>query len=250
MDPNRTPTAANVPAASDSERPRVDVIGEETWNAVDAYLTDTLVRREPELDRALDAAQAASAAADMPPISVSPPLGKLLSLIASAMGAKRILEIGTLAGYSTIWLARALAPSGRVVTLEIDPRHAQVARENIERAGFAGCVEVRVGRALDMLPVVASERAGPFDFIFVDADKPSNPAYFAWALRLSRPGTLIIIDNFVRKGEVANADTVDESVLGVRRVAQLMADEPRVRATALQTVGCKGYDGFALALVI
>ncbi len=222
----------------------------DTWESVDAYFTETLVRREPALDQALDAAQAACDGADMPAISVSAPVGKLLSILASAMGARRILEIGTLAGYSTIWLARALPRGGQLVTLELDPRHAEVARSNIARAGLAHCVDVRVGRAIDSLAALHAEGAAPFDFVFVDADKPSNSDYFEWAMRMSRSGTVIVIDNFVRKGEVANPASQDASVMGVRRVAQRMADEPRVRATALQTVGTKGYDGFAVALVV
>lgn len=222
----------------------------DTWTAVDAYFNETLVRREPALDQALDAAQAACNGADMPAISVSAPVGKLLSILAGAMGARRILEIGTLAGYSTIWLARALPRGGQLVTLELDPRHAEVARSNIARAELAHCVEVRVGRAIDSLAALHAEGVEPFDFIFVDADKPSNSEYFKWAMRMSRPGSVIVIDNFVRKGEVADPSSRDASVQGVRAVADLMANEPRVRATALQTVGTKGYDGFAVALVV
>ena len=163
--------------------------------------------------------------------------------------ARTILEIGTLGGYSTIWLARALPPSGRLVTLEADPKHAEVARANIVRAGLADAVEVRVGQALDLLPQLAAESIPPFDLAFIDADKPSNAEYFAWALKLSRPGSLIIFDNVVRSGAVADAASEDPSVQGVRRLNAVLAAEPRVSATAIQTVGSKGYDGFAIALV-
>jgi predicted O-methyltransferase YrrM len=170
-------------------------------------------------------------------------------LLAQIAGARTVLEVGTLGGYSTIWLARALPPRGRLVTLEADPRHAEVARRNVERAGLSGVVDLRVGRALDTLPGLLAEGAGRFDFIFLDADKPSNPAYLEWALRLSRRGTVIVADNVVRNGAVADADSADPNVLGVRRMCEMLAAEPRVSATALQTVGSKGWDGFALAVV-
>jgi predicted O-methyltransferase YrrM len=200
-------------------------------------------------DPALDAALQASAAAGLPAIQVAPNQGKLLHLLAQAQGARSILELGTLGGYSTIWLARALPPGGHLITLEADPRHAEVARANIARAGLDGVVEVRLGQALDTLPHLAAEGRGPFDLIFIDADKANIPDYFAWALRLARPGTLIIIDNVVRNGTVADAASTDPSVQGVRRLYELMAAEPRVSATAIQTVGSKGYDGLAIARV-
>lgn len=218
---------------------------DERWSAVDRYITDLLLPGDP----ALDAALAASDAAGLPQISVTPNQGKLLHLLARMQGARTILEIGTLGGYSTIWLARALPPSGRLVTLEADPKHAEVARANIARAGLAEIVEVRVGKALDLLPRLAAEGFPPFDLAFVDADKPSNPEYFAWTLRLSRPGSVIIFDNVVRSGAVADAASEDPSVVGVRRLYEALAAEPRVTATAVQTVGSKGYDGLAIAYV-
>ncbi|WP_437665550.1 O-methyltransferase [Sorangium sp. So ce1182] len=220
-------------------------MSQERWSAVDRYITDMLVPS----DAALDAALGASAAADLPPINVAPNQGKLLHLLARIQGARSILEIGTLGGYSTIWLARALPAGGRLVTLELDPKHAEVARANIARAGLADVVELRLGRALDTLPALAAEGRGPFDFIFIDADKPSNPDYFAWALKLSRRGSVIVVDNVVRKGAVADPESADPNVQGVHRLNKLLAAEPRVSATAVQTVGSKGYDGFAIALV-
>jgi predicted O-methyltransferase YrrM len=217
----------------------------EQWTAVDRYITDLLVPPDPALDGALEASDAAG----LPPINVSPNQGKLLHLLARLQGARTILEIGTLGGYSTIWLARALPADGRLITLEIDPKHAEVARANIARAGLSEVVELRLGRALDTLPQLAAEGRGPFDLIFIDADKPNNPDYFAWALKLSRRGSLIIADNVVRNGAVINAASSDPSVQGVRRLNELLAAEPRVSATAIQTVGSKGYDGFAIALV-
>jgi predicted O-methyltransferase YrrM len=217
----------------------------ERWNAVDRYLCDLLAPDEPALAAALEA----SAAARLPPIQVSPNQGKLLHLLARAQGARRILEIGTLGGYSTIWLARALPEDGRLVTLEIDPGHAEVARGNLARAGLADRVEIRLGRALDTLPKLAAESRAAFDLVFIDADKPANPEYFRWALELTRPGSLIVIDNVVRDGAVIDAASADPAVQGVRRLHELLAAEPRVCATAIQTVGSKGYDGFAIALV-
>jgi predicted O-methyltransferase YrrM len=217
---------------------------EELWTAVDRYFGDLLVAADPALDEAL----ADSAAAGLPAINVSPVQGKLLHLLARAIGARKILEIGTLGGYSTIWLARALPDGGRVISLEADPRHAEVARANIARAGLDDRVEVRLGMALDLLPELA-ERAEPFDFVFIDADKPNNAAYFDWALKLSRPGSIIVVDNVVRGGDVIDADNDDATVQGVRRFLERLATEPRVSATAIQTVGGKGYDGFAIALV-
>jgi predicted O-methyltransferase YrrM len=216
------------------------------WDAVDRFLADLLVRPDQALTGALDA----NAAAGLPPIDVSPTQGKMLMLLAQIQQTRTILEIGTLGGYSTIWLARALPAGGHLISLEADPRHAQVARSNVARAGLAGSVEIRVGRALDTLPQIAAEAHGPFDLFFIDADKPSNPDYFAWALRLSRPGSLIIADNIVREGAIADAANRDASARGVRRFLELIAAEPRVSATAIQTVGSKGYDGFAIARVL
>ncbi|WP_028401361.1 O-methyltransferase [Ectobacillus panaciterrae] len=216
-----------------------------TWTAVDRYITDLLVLP----DSALDAALQANAAADLPPIDVSPNQGALLQLLARVQGARTILEIGTLGGYSTIWLARALPADGHLITLEADPKHAEVARSNIAYAGLADVVELRIGPALETLPRLAVEGHGPFDLIFIDADKPNNPNYFAWALKLSRPGSLIICDNVVRGGAVIDAAIDDPRVQGVRDFYELLATEPRVSATAIQTVGSKGYDGFAIALV-
>ena len=215
---------------------------EPVWTEVDHYLTGALVPP----DAALDAALAASDAAGLPAINVAPNQGKLLYLLARLRCARRILEVGTLAGYSTIWLARALPEGGELITLEIDPRHAEVARANLANAGLADRAEVRVGPALDALPTLT----GPFDLVFIDADKTNNPAYFDWALRLSTVGTVIIVDNVVRGGAVANGHSGDPSVQGARAVIERMAAEPRVSATAIQTVGSKSYDGFALALVI
>jgi predicted O-methyltransferase YrrM len=221
-------------------------VTQDQWSTVDRYIVDALVPP----DAALAAALAANAAAGLPAHDVSPNQGKLIMLLARMMRARAILEIGTLGGYSTIWLARALPAGGRLITLEADPRHAEVARANIARAGFAGVVEVRVGRALETLPRVEADGLGPFDLIFIDADKPSNPDYLAWALKLSRPGSLIVADNVVRDGAVADPASRDANVRGIRRFFELLAAEPRLSATALQTVGSKGYDGFALALVV
>ena len=218
---------------------------QERWTAVDRYLTDLLA----PADAALAATLEESARAGLPPIAVSPTEGKLLHLLARVHGAREILEIGTLGGYSTIWLARALPPGGRLVTLELDPAHAEVARANVARAGLADVVEVRVGPALETLPRLAAEGRGPFDLVFLDADKGGYPAYLAWALRLTRRGSLIVADNVVRDGAVIDPASEDPNVLGVRRFLELLAAEPRVSATAVQTVGSKGYDGFAIALV-
>jgi predicted O-methyltransferase YrrM len=215
---------------------------QELWSQVDHYLGEVLVPADP----ALDAALAASKAAGLPEIAVAPNQGKLLNLLARLAGARSILEIGTLGGYSTIWLARALPADGRLITLEADPKHAEVARANIAAAGFADVVDVRLGKALDTLHSVE----GPFDLVFIDADKPNTPHYFEWALRLSRLGTVIIVDNVIRSGAVADASNTDPAILGVRKLHELIATEPRVDATALQTVGVKGYDGFTLALVV
>jgi predicted O-methyltransferase YrrM len=215
------------------------------WAAVDRYITDLFVPSDPALDAALQA----TADADMPLINVAPNQGKLLHVLALAHGARSILEIGTLAGYSTIWLARAMPAGGRLVTLEVDPKHAQVARANIARAGLAGSVELRLGRALDSLPQLAAEGAGPFDLVFIDADKPNTTAYFEWALKLTRRGSLIIADNVVRDGAVIDSGSTDASVQGVRRFNAALAAEPRVTASVIQTVGSKGYDGLAFAVV-
>ena len=218
---------------------------EPLWDRVDAYLTGTFVPHE----EAFAAALADSEKAGLPTIQVSPPQGRLLELLARALRARQILEIGTLGGYSTLWLARGLAPGGRIVTLEVDPKHAEVARRSFERAGRSGAIELRLGAALETLPRMVEERAGPFDLVFVDADKPSLPDYFSWSLKLSRPGTLIVIDNVVREGDVVDATSADASVQGVRGMNERIAAEPRVTATTLQTVGGKGYDGLAFVLV-
>ncbi|MGV9268497.1 O-methyltransferase [Kitasatospora sp. NPDC003701] len=218
---------------------------QQTWTAVDTYFNGLLV----EEDAALLAAVADSEAAGLPPHQVAPNQGKLLALLARVHGARRVLEIGTLGGYSTIWLARALPEGGRVVTLEADERCAAVATRTIERAGLAAVVELRTGRALDTLPELEKEGGEPFDLVFIDADKPSNPAYLEWALRLTRPGSLIIGDNVVRDGAVTDGASTDPRVQGVRRFTEQIAAHPRLTATAVQTVGEKGYDGFVLALV-
>jgi len=220
-------------------------MSQDKWSAVDHYITDLLVRPDP----ALEAALSASTAAGLPAISVSPPQGKLLHVLARAQGARKILEIGTLGAYSTIWLARALPVGGRLITVEANPKHAEVARTNITRAGLAGVVELRLGRAIDTLPQLVAEKQGPFDLIFIDADKPGYPDYLPLALKLSRVGALIIADNVVRQGAVADGSSSDPNVQGVRRYNELVAAEPRLTATIIQTVGSKGYDGLAIALV-
>jgi predicted O-methyltransferase YrrM len=218
----------------------------EQWTSVDTYLTGTLIHADPILEAAL----AANAAASLPSIDVSPTQGKWLHLLATIKGATRILEIGTLGGYSTIWLARALPPEGRLITLEYQPKHAAVAKENIARAGLSHLVEIRIGAAADSLAKLYAEDPTPFDLIFIDADKPNNPTYLEWALKFSRTGTLIVVDNVIRDGEVANPASTDPSITGTRTMFEMLAAESRVSATALQTVGSKGYDGFAMALVI
>jgi predicted O-methyltransferase YrrM len=225
-------------------------MNERKWSDVDGYFSELLVGP----DRTLAATLEASEAAGLPPINVAENQGKFLMLLAVARGACNILEIGTLGGYSTIWLARALPPEGRLVTLEAVPTHARVARENIKRAGFGEgtrgpAIEVRLGRALDTLPQLEAEGRGPFDFVFIDANKSNYPEYFHWSLKLARVGTVIIADNVVRDGEVINGHSRDANVIGVRRFLELVSLEPRVSATAIQTVGCKGYDGFAMAVV-
>jgi predicted O-methyltransferase YrrM len=216
------------------------------WAVVDSYLADMLIPADPVLEAALEA----NAAAGLPAIDVSPTQGKFLHLLARLRGAARILEIGTLGGYSTIWLARALPAGGKLISLEFAAKHAAVATANVARAGLAGMVEIRVGRAADSLEALHAEGAEPFDLIFIDADKPNNPVYLEWALKLSRVGTLIVTDNVIRDGEVADAESDNASVIGTRAMFAMMAKEPRLSATAMQTVGAKGYDGFALALVV
>jgi predicted O-methyltransferase YrrM len=217
-------------------------VTQERWTAVDDHFARLLLPPDP----ALEAAQAAAAAAGLPAISVSPLQGQLLQILARSIGARRVLEIGTLAGYSTIWLARALPAGGRLVTLEADPKHAEVARANIARAGLATVVDVRLGPALETLPGLD----GPFDLVFIDADKEGYPGYLDEALRLSRPGTVIVADNVVRGGKVIEPSATDPRVGGVRRFNERLAAEPRLLATAVQTVGAKGHDGLAIALVL
>ncbi|AOI72643.1 O-methyltransferase [Burkholderia ubonensis] len=218
---------------------------QDQWTQVDAYFSATLVPS----DDALDAALAASDAAGLPAINVAPNQGKLLQLLAKIRGARRILEVGTLGGYSTIWLARALPPGGRLVTLELNPEHAKVATRNIARAGFADIVSVVVGSAKDSLAQLVEAGTEPFDFIFIDADKESNAVYLDAALKLSRPGTVIVVDNVVRRGRVADPDNHDPDVVGVRDGFRFIASEPRLATTAVQTVGLKGWDGFAISIV-
>jgi predicted O-methyltransferase YrrM len=215
------------------------------WTEVERYFDGLLIAADP----AMDAALKASAAAGLPPINVTPSQGRLLWLLARVQGARKILEIGTLGGYSAIWMASALQAGGRLLSLEVDPNAAKVARANIKRAGLSDVVEVRLGPALETLPKLAAAREGPFDITFIDADKPNNPDYFEWALRLSRSGSLIVVDNVVREGEVVDAKSRDPNVVGVRRLAELIHKETRVSATVIQTVSGKGYDGFAVALV-
>jgi predicted O-methyltransferase YrrM len=220
-------------------------MSQEQWSAVDDYISELLVPSDP----ALEAALKASDEAGLPTIQVAPNQGKMLHLLAKIRGAKKILEIGTLGGYSTIWLGRALPAEGRLVTLEVDAKHAEVAKSNIARAGLAAQVEVRLGRALDTLPKLAADGVGPFDFVFIDADKQSIPEYFDWALKLTRPSSVIVVDNVVRRGAVIDAKNPDVNIQGVRRFNEQLAKTSRVSATAVQTVGSKGYDGFALILV-
>jgi predicted O-methyltransferase YrrM len=218
---------------------------EDRWTAVDEYLTKLLIPSDPVLEAALQDSDAGG----LPAISVTPTQGKLLWLFARLINARKILELGTLGAYSTIWLARALPKDGRLITLEASPEHAEVATANLQRAGLTDRVELRLGRGLDLLPGLADEGIAPFDLIFIDADKVNTANYFIWALKLSRPGTLIITDNVIRKGAVADAESKDASVLGMRHFFELLAQEKGVSATAIQTVGSKGYDGFALAIV-
>jgi predicted O-methyltransferase YrrM len=220
-------------------------MSQELWNAVDHYITDSLLPPDPILDAAL----ASGEAAGLPPIAVSPAQGKFLHLLARSMRAQNILEIGTLGGYSGLWLARALPANGKLVTLEVDPKHAEVARANFARAGLSDKIELRLAPALETLPKLAAENRAPFDLIFIDADKVNIPVYFTWALKLARPGGVIIIDNVVRKGALSNPADTDPAVQGVRRLHEMLSSETRVSATTLQTVGAKGYDGFTLAFV-
>ncbi len=215
------------------------------WIAVDAYFGGLLAPPDAHLDAALKANRAAG----LPAIDVSPLQGKFLQVLVRMLRPKRVLEIGTLGGYSTIWMARALPRGGRIVSLEFLQKHADVARKNLENAGLLKRVDLRVGRALDSLPKLAASGAGPFDLIFIDADKPNNPQYLKWALKLARVGTVIVVDNVVRDGKVADAKSADPDVRGTRRMTSLMAREPQLCATVVQNVGVKGYDGFAIAVV-
>lgn len=219
-------------------------MSEHNWVDMDRYVIDQLVQ-----DPATTATLEHNATAELPPIDVSVAQGKFLHLLARTANARKVLEIGTLGGFSTLWFARAVGDQGRVVTLEYQPHHAQVARENLDRSGVGDRVEIRVGPALDSLPAVESERWGPFDIVFIDADKINNVNYVQWALRLSRPGAAIIVDNVVRGGAVADGESTDPNVRASRELVQLLADDPRLDATVVQTVGSKGWDGFAFAVV-
>jgi predicted O-methyltransferase YrrM len=221
-------------------------MAQETWTAVDAYVSELLAPH----DEALAAALESSEEAGLPPIQVSPPQGKLLYILAKLIGASSVLEFGTLGGYSTIWLARALPEGGKLITIEADPRYAEVAERNIARAGLGGIVDLRLGPALDLLPGLEAEGAGPFDLTFIDADKVHSPEYFAWALECSHPGSLIVCDNVVRDGALADPDNEDPAIQAQRRLHEMLAAEPRVEATTIQTVGGKGYDGFDIARVV
>jgi predicted O-methyltransferase YrrM len=221
-------------------------MSEELWNRVDEFLSNKLGTSDPVLEAALRA----SADAGLPAIQVSANQGRLLQLLAQTQGARRILEMGTLGGYSTIWLARALPPDGCLISLELEASYAEVARKNLARANLEKLVTIRVGPAADALAQLFSEKTAPFDFVFIDADKAGYPNYFAWAMKLSRPGTLIVADNVVRKGALLDSDSNDTNVQGVRRMLDIIAADRRASATAIQTVGSKGYDGFVLARVI
>lgn len=220
-------------------------MSQETWSAVDTYFCEHLMPADPVLDQVIRDSDAVG----LPAHNVTPSQGKFLHLLARMQGARKILEFGTLGGYSTIWLARALPQDGRLVSLEVNPVHVEVARTNIHRAGLEHIVDIRVGKAVDTLPPLEKERIAPFDLIFIDADKPSNPEYLMWSLRLSRPGTIIIVDNVVRNGAVIDAASSEENVFGTRRLFDLVGQNPRLSATAIQTVGSKGFDGFLMALV-
>jgi predicted O-methyltransferase YrrM len=220
-------------------------VAQETWTAVDDYVSGLLAPH----DEALDAAIAASDEAGLPAIQVSPPQGKLLGMLAKSIGARLALEFGTLGGYSTIWLGRALPADGRLITLEADPAYAEVASANLERAGLGDLVDVRVGPALETLPLLEQEGSGSFDLVFIDADKANTPAYFAWSLERTRPGGLIVADNVVRDGALVDEANQDPAIAAQRRFHEMLSSEPRVEATTIQTVGGKGYDGFSIALV-
>jgi predicted O-methyltransferase YrrM len=220
-------------------------MAQEQWTAVDNYIADLFIAPDFALEAALDASKAAG----LPAISVSPAQGKLLHLLARVQGARSILELGTLGGYSTIWLARALPPEGHLLSLEVDPTRADLARANVARAGLTSVVEIRLGRAEDTLQQLVTEGREPFDLIFIDADKTGYAEYLKWSLQLARSGTLIIADNVVRKGAVADPASTDDNVQGIRKFNQLLAAEKRVTTTVIQTVGSKGYDGLALILV-
>jgi len=220
-------------------------MSQELWTAVERYFVDSVISSDPVQVETIRA----NAAAGLPGIDVAPTEGKFLYLLAKIRGAKRILEIGTLGGYSTIWLARALPADGTLVTLEVNAKHAEVAAANLLRAGFSSVVDIRLGPAFDSLEKLVDEGAGPFDFIFIDADKANIPGYLEWSLKLSRHGTVIVVDNVVRDGAVVDPDSADANVQGVRALFAMLAGDSRLEATALQTVGSKGYDGFALAVV-
>ena len=215
------------------------------WTEVDQYFSSRLLGSDPILESALEA----SANAGLPLIAVSPNQGKLLQMLAQILDASSILEVGTLGGYSTIWLARGMRAGGRLITLELDPAHAAVAKTNLARAGLGDVVDVRLGSALDTLPRIEAEGRGPFDMVFIDADKANIPTYFEWAVKMSRPGTLIIVDNVVRDGNVVDAESGDASIQGVRRFVEMLAARKDMSGTAIQTVGTKGYDGFAIVLI-
>jgi predicted O-methyltransferase YrrM len=219
---------------------------QELWSAVDEYIDDELGLTDSVLADALSA----NTEGGLPAIDVTASQGKLLYMLARLVGARRILEIGTLGGYSTIWMARALPPDGSLITLEFEPKHAEVAKLNVDRAGFSKIVDVRVGAALDSLPAIEAEKGGPFDLFFIDADKVNNPNYFEWAIKLSRKGSLIIVDNVVREGGLADAASEDAAIRASRKVTELLGSDPRVDGTVIQTVGTKGYDGFAIAMVV
>jgi predicted O-methyltransferase YrrM len=221
-------------------------MAQDLWTAVDNYIADLFIAPDFALEAALDSSKAAG----LPTINVSPAQGKLLHLLAKVQGARKILELGTLGGYSTIWLARALPPDGRLISLEVDPKRAELARANIARADLANVAEIKIGRAIDSLQQLETEGGGPFDLIFIDADKPGYAEYLKSTLKLSRPGTLIIADNVIRKGAVADPASTDENVQGIRKFNEVLAAEKRVTTTVMQTVGSKGYDGLALILVI
>jgi predicted O-methyltransferase YrrM len=232
---------------SEQTAPAPVVIGEaEKWTEVDSFFSDALIAPDAVLEQALESSRAAG----LPAISVSPNQGKLLEILARMLGARAILEIGTLGAYSTIWLARGMQAGGRLITLEADPAHAAVARANIARAGLQSAVELRLGNASDTLPQIAAERLGPFDLVFIDADKKNIPSYFEWALKLSRPGSIIVVDNVVRDGRVIDSTSDDPDIRGVRRFVEMVGANTTVSGTAIQTVGIKGYDGFAIVRVL